>query len=229
MSKYVFNGVEFPTQAAVKSHIREIVNRYPDTVFINANDFRFMLDVLRRHPDAADKIGRGVSRMWIERDTERGSKNRHFVVERIDLSNENFGWTKCLKGVVARASLPSQRFKDAARRAVECSVMAFRENFFAETVNPVCPVMDTPLSPANCDVHHVYPFDDLLADYVTLRGIDVQTVSLDGSGEGQAFVDEVLIEDWRQYHDDHATLRVLSKEGHRELKRNPSLLTPVTA
>ena len=216
--KYTFDNIEFKNQDAVKQHIRGIVNSYPaDMVPINEDHFRFMLDVFRLHPRADEKIGCGIKSMWIETDAVAGN-TRHFQAERVDNTNIDIGWKDCLLGDKARANLPLSYFKKAARRAIGNSNELFISSFFANPLsNKVCPYDGTLLTPDNCAVHHAIRFDELLSDYMALRGIDVLKVEIDHSGEGQTFVDDALAEDWAAYHDEHSIRHVVSKDAHNRL------------
>ena len=57
---YEIAGEIFSTKLALQEYIKEILYRYQDGQYLSGNDFEFMLQVLKRHPDFEIKNGIGV-------------------------------------------------------------------------------------------------------------------------------------------------------------------------
>ena len=88
----------------------------------------------------------------------------------------------------------------------------------------VCEVTGEGFSKSNSDVDHAPPvtFKFLVDSFISVNGIDVELVqyvpeSRSGHGKGSVFADPELLDRWLQFHRQHAVLRVLSKDGHKQV------------
>jgi hypothetical protein len=85
---------EFGSQAKLKEHTREILYKYNLDQELSFEDFRFMIALIqKRHPDADEKIGDGIERMWIQENTVNHGTYRGFGFQRVDGSMDNFSYT----------------------------------------------------------------------------------------------------------------------------------------
>ena len=85
----------FDTQAAAVAFIQEVLYRHPLLEPITGDDHAFLLDLLKKHPRAAEKAGAGVKHFTVE--NAKGG-TRCFYVTRVDDSRSDFSFMKCLRG-----------------------------------------------------------------------------------------------------------------------------------
>lgn len=84
----------FDTKDAAIEFIQGILYRYDLRVPITGNDHDFVMELLKKHSKAAEKIGMGVKHFTIE--PAKGG-TRCFYLTRIDGSRDDFSFLKCLK------------------------------------------------------------------------------------------------------------------------------------
>jgi Protein of unknown function (DUF3223) len=85
----------FGTQTEAINHIREVLYRRPLLTPIDGLDHDFLLALLSKHINAAEKIGDGVKHFTVEK-AEGGTQC--FYVTRVDGSRSDFSFMKCLRG-----------------------------------------------------------------------------------------------------------------------------------
>lgn len=209
--KYEIGGLGFKSKKAIIGHVQRIMKKYGDYRKIPASDRSFMIALLQRHQYADQKIGVGVKKMWIQ---PNGVYNtRGFWLERVDGTKTDFSFYQCLN-----PSTPLSDFKQACRIAVASSIEEFKESEFGNT-GGVCPVLGRVMTPDTCHVDHCPPntFEVIVTDYIREREIDVETAPLlehrDGK-IGNRFTDDGFQEDWVQYHNNKAELRLISAEAN---------------
>jgi len=62
-------------------------------------------------------------------------------------------------------------------------------------------------------VDHIYTFDKLIVDFCKAENIDKESIEIVSIGKtSQCFVDKKIESQWQQYHQEKATLRIISKE-----------------
>lgn len=60
---------------------------------------------------------------------------------------------------------------------------------------------------------HIYTFDKLIVDFCKAENIDKESIEIVSIGKtSQCFVDKKIESQWQQYHQEKATLRIISKE-----------------
>lgn len=85
----------FSTKKALIERVRKILYAYPERGVLTTNDQRFMADLLMHHPDANQKIGGGIARMWVQTNPVY-TNTRNFWLERVDGSSTDFSFMECL-------------------------------------------------------------------------------------------------------------------------------------
>ncbi len=94
MSKsLVICGELFERKKDLELFLKEMLNRYELGDKLNSQDQLFLSDVLKRHPDAASKIGCGIESFSV-RSAEYGT--RCFWVNRLDNSTDKFSFRSCI-------------------------------------------------------------------------------------------------------------------------------------
>lgn len=85
----------FDTQAAAVAFIQQVLYRHPLLEPITGDDHPFLLELLKKHPYAGEKVGVGVKHFTVE--NAKGG-TRCFYITRIDGSRSDFSFMKCLRG-----------------------------------------------------------------------------------------------------------------------------------
>ena len=88
--------VKFPTRAAAIEHFKCMLSRYSTSDCVSKEDSRYLTALLSQHPSASEKVGAGIVGFFVR-------KNPHyhqdeFWIDRIDGSQIDFSYLKCIKG-----------------------------------------------------------------------------------------------------------------------------------
>ena len=199
----------FDTKDAAKEYIRALLARYPDDAVITGDDAVFLQDLLGLHHEADRKIGVGIHHFSARRDTQWGT-SRHFVVCRVDGTDTDFSFHKCLDGRNERRDV-----FQALRHAVADQINACRGQAFAGGAVPRCPYTGQQLSPASAHIDHTPPntFLSLVMRWLQERGLRIADVPIDDGGDNtcvRQLTDSNQERSWQEFHRQHARLRVIS-------------------
>jgi len=206
----------FPSAAAAERRVRGILARYATTQAmerIAGEDRRFVEALIARHPRAALIVDCGIAHVCVQR-VPFQEHCRRFVVIRRDGSWRDFSWRKCLH--------PTDALDDVrriCRRLVADQVVGFARAFWREHPHgAVCPILGVPMMPKDAHVDHAPPsFVELVQtwlDQERLAPDDVEIVYKAGYQGASEFADPLLAERWREFHREHARLRVVSARAN---------------
>lgn len=206
---FVIGSRVFTTKKAVDAYMRQILHSSSVGTPLAGEDLRAVYDLLLRHPAAEQKIGVGVAAISVQ--TESNWNTRHFQITRNDGSTTDFSFKKCI-------TPPSNMllFRCACRHAAAEQIIAFRNATFAEASGKVvCPFSGALLTPKTSHVDHVPPntFENLVQQFVTENGIDVNSVVFTGRADNEmrkGFADLSLQIGWQTFHAARAKLRIVS-------------------
>lgn len=112
MKSIQIGNMLFPTKKAAKEFVRNIVSRYEEKESLVTEDFSFVYDLLTIHPESEQKIGCGISKIFVDLDAQY-KRNKCFYLERKDGSTTDFSWVSCIDG----RNLRRETF-DAFRNAI---------------------------------------------------------------------------------------------------------------
>lgn len=214
---YQIHGETFPTQAALQARIRGILWSYGVESPVNERDQVFLEALIQRHPRAAQKIGGGIARMVV-RQNPVYPQQRGFWIVRTDGTETDVSYLECL-----RHSSPRQKILSAARGVVRNDIAAFKHAAFAQAgplFPVVCPLTATRLTPDTAHVDHIPPttFEALVDAFMQHEGLlFTSDLVQPHHSDGQVmdiFDSAVLATAWRQFHQAHARLRLVSVQGN---------------
>jgi len=183
-------------KAGLKGRVREIVASTPAGRDVSAEHHAFLLDLLRHHPDAANKIGCGVA-AFFTRENDFGKKA--LALRRIDGVLVDFSWVKCIDGDSQHKNITA-----AFRTAIRAQVRQFKQR--ALTASSTCPLSGVPLTWDNSHVDHHIPFRVLLTSFLDKEKLILNDVQVDQ----RELIDIELRQRWRSFHEDTAVLRLIS-------------------
>lgn len=210
-NRFVINDTPFQTKKSLLERLRAILYDLPPGNDLTAEQTAFVTDLVEQcHPEAENKLGVGVKRMW-RNVTDHGSVS--FFLERLDGTTTDFSFMKCLN-----PPTPYQIFAKAARTAISQDIFTFRDKAFA--AGPLqCPYTGQSLAPHNCHIDHEPPktFASLLELFLSEESIDWATIRIRPGKDNSVvkeFEDAGFAAKWRQWHLKNARLRVLSRFGN---------------
>jgi hypothetical protein len=210
----------FPSAAAAERRIREILARYAAHTMdrIAGEDRAFIEALILRHPRAETIIDCGIRHVCVQR-VPFAEHLRRFVVIRRDWSWRDFSWRKCL---YATSALDEVR--RGCRRLVADQVAGFARDFWREHPRgAACPILGVPMTPKTSHVDHAPPvFAELVQAWLAeerLAPEDVEIAYRADYGGRSEFADPLLAARWRQFHREHARLRVVSARANLSILR----------
>ncbi len=195
---YALAGRVFASKQAIIEEVQRIVAGGT----ITRDDAALLVDLLHRHPDAERKIGAGIARFYIT-DNEWGRKA--IRLSRVDGSDEDFSWRKCIDNPSRKSVLHS-----ALRNEVEGQIKLFKLSAFRSSDIILCPILNIEMRWGSSHVDHVAPdtFDVLATSF--LEGAEPE---LTGK-EKKRLADREIARRWQLYHACHAKLRVISARAN---------------
>lgn len=87
---------DFPRQMDALNFYKEMLGKYPVGQRVSEEDAVDLHALLARHKDVGHKIGCGVSHFQVEKD---GYGGRCFWIVRVDGSQEDFTYKRCVTGI----------------------------------------------------------------------------------------------------------------------------------
>ncbi|MCS3444985.1 DCL family protein [Bradyrhizobium elkanii] len=92
-------SLAFPTQQKALLHCKNILSEYGPDEWVSEEDALFLSELLKRHPDAAAKIGNGIHHFEVMRASEFNTKC--FAIVRRDGSRIDFSYKVCVNPSLA--------------------------------------------------------------------------------------------------------------------------------
>lgn len=193
---------------------RDVLYRYdPGHRVTGIADEQFLLDLLELHPERDEKLGCGVAHFEV-RVNPKFVRQRSFYLVRVDRSETDFSFMKCLRPPSHR-----QLVMGAMRHEVSNQVYEFAEETYRSPAPVLCAVTGRVVAREEAHVDHSSPtFLELAEQFVGEQGGWDETViaRADGSIGVQLGRDDQA-RAWRDYHCRNATLRVVSIEANLSL------------
>ena len=219
---YQIGGIEFRVKSEITDKCRSILNEVSDGCRVPEDQYEFLFDLFKYHDEWTSKSEGGVASISTTT-TEHGT--RCFVLVRGNQTKIDISFPHAIKLIPSNRTknLTPQRlldYKAAARTAIKPQISAFRDKALLQDV--ACPYTGEVLNRDNCAVDHIPPntFDRLLFEFSVSRKIRPMEIKV-GSRNGVVaeFLDKEIEEYWKKYHQDNATLRVISKIGNLQLPK----------
>lgn len=218
-----------------KKEIQRILYSFANLKIDKASiEHNTLLELLKNHPEASDKIGSGVDYFYVQQ--SKWKKNQYnFMVSRIDGTSMDFSYLSCLNP--KRKSTPISNWGNTFRNIVKDQTDSFRVAAFDVVGvgdNFVCSQTGLKFSKMYAHVDHVYPltFDSIFTEFIELNRIDLSKVELStdaGTSEAQEIVDENLVKLFSNFHKKRAVLRIVCSSANMQAKRtkNYNNLDPI--
>lgn len=204
------------------TYYKNILNSYEFHELLDESDFGDVLDLLKIHPNAQEKIGIGIKKITVE-------KTRHntkcFNAIRFDSSSEIFSYIKCINGDLS----PLEKFSKTCRDAISNDMRLLKLSFFKENSQKgrvKCQETGELSLWEDLNIDHRQPntFSVIVDRFIELHGIDLTSIEyVESIDNVYSFKDDGLAEKFRKYHKEKANLRLVRKNnnlGRSYLARN---------
>ncbi len=210
---YQLGGSFFSSKEAVAGHAKAIKDKATPGTILEGQDMAFMTDLLRWHPNAADKIGAGIKHIIVRTNPKMG--HNEFYLRRVDGSGTDFSYKQC-----TQPATPEADFRTALRVAVEPDIIVARKYLFDLEPVRYCPFTGERLTRHDGHIDHTPPntFSQLVRAFTQTRRLNPAKVAVTGRNQDNSFrlqlADAALEQDWFEYHRRNAYLRIISKAAN---------------
>lgn len=86
-------GLKFSKKGDALDHLKGILNKYRPEEVVSNNDADFLLQALKRHPEADEKIGSGIRNFFVSR---ADFNTVCFWINRVDGTKIRFSYISCV-------------------------------------------------------------------------------------------------------------------------------------
>jgi hypothetical protein len=200
MIKVFIGNHEFDTKKDAKAYFTEILNRTELNSKLSGDDFNDIKELLETHPNSSEKIGVGIAELYVANTSYQG---KCFHLKRIDGSSDNFGIHKCIDG-----ESDKKNFNMAARQAIKDDMIQLRRDLLQQNN-----IQETEYQ--NYHVHHqgAKSFSVIVNMFITMRQIQLSSINYNTIEiYGKEFQDETLKNDFRDFHNNEAMFRLITKQ-----------------
>lgn len=220
---YLIADEEFKTKEDIKERCRSILADTPDELKVkNGKDIKFLFELFKYHDEWAEKSSGGVLQISAKT-TEHNT--RCFNLVKVNGSEIDISFNHAVRLIPTNRtkSLTHQsliNFKNSARTAIKNQIKEFRDAKLKLNTN--CVITGELLHHGSSAVDHISPhtFDKLLFDFCAINKINpIKEEVLSREGVIAEFQNKELEDLWKNYHRDNAKLRLLSKTGNLQLKK----------
>ncbi|MDF1741137.1 MAG: DCL family protein [Verrucomicrobiales bacterium] len=204
--KTIIGELEFSGKGKAKDFFKAILNAGEVGRRVNDMEFEHLMDLLIRHPRADEKIGSGVESVSISCHSKYG--NRFFKLHRIDGTEDDFSYPKCIDG----DHNPITEFSYACRRAVEKRLHRWKTQQMDGNYLK-CAITGESLTFSQAHVDHKSPltFSVIAKSFMVANSIDLAKLEYNRIGIiGVEFSDKALAEKFDLFHTKMAILRIIS-------------------
>ena len=222
--EFVILGSVYKTAKSVEDRVKEIKRRLSFGVHITKGDedFEFMLDLYKKYyprketRDIKESEIMDLTVLMNDRSVWPTSSPTFFWVD-ISGCIDNWNPAECWKPKPANKDLARIGFRRAVQH--QCTDFYVRVCKSIRDELPLCPITGKPFDPRakqHSNVHHLPPeFKDILKGFSETTGIDIDTVEVRKvPNDGWELADKTIAMMFADYHEIHARLQVVSKEGH---------------
>jgi len=168
---------------------------------VKNNDFKFLLELFKRHPSYNEKRGSGIAKILVGPNPSGAS---HIVLKRTDGTEIDISWKICISG--RERSLNSVQ-KEILRNSIKDQIIEF-----GEKTPQICNICDSYFC-AKFEIDHVIPFKTLVANFTKNTVLPTRYKEVKYGHEFHD--DDIELEtQWRQFHLENAKLQKVCKTCH---------------
>lgn len=229
---YTIGGREFKSKQTVTDYFSHILRTNKVGTKLPKNFEKDVIILLQFHTERDEKIGCGIDHIKTEKhlDAINGfySNTQHFHIYRTDGTDIDFSYKNCVNNM-GKSGYKGKKKDDLTksfRFVVRPQIDAFRTKAFGKKQYLKCEVLGVNFSKKTCHVDHIPPmtfqnlFDNFLEHYgLTIEEIETQPVD----NIYDTVKDEAIRNNWYNYHQKHAQLRVIHKTANLAQKKSEKI------
>jgi hypothetical protein len=195
-----------PTKAEKKRRVSAMLARYKVDETVVGDDAEWLHELVKSHPDYPQKFGAGVTRFFVALDGLY--KKPGFWFESACGIVDNFSTLLCINGMPPLRA----RLLTACRTTVQSDMHAYKAMRFGNSKWAVCDETGEPLHWDDAHVDHIVPFIQIAGPWLDARPhLTLEALAADGiGGVSEAFADLSLAAEFRQFHKERATVRLVA-------------------
>ena len=177
------------TKIYKKNQCQKILNKG----IISTNDEKFLLELIKNHPQYKLKCGSGISKFFIKKTQWN---NNGFYLKRTDNTETDFSYIQCLN---PRSKI--QNIKTACRSAIAKDMMQ--------------------ISSPGYIAHHEIPFINIFNLWIKDKNTNEMEIDdQDDNCVVICFKDKKLSEDFRKFHNSISKIKKVTLEEHKKIHRS---------
>lgn len=213
ISKIILNNIKYNTKKEVIKIIQKILNNNSLNTWLKREDTTILLSLLKYHPNYNIKRGVGIIGFKIQLNNYN---RKSFIIYRRDKSYTDFSYLKC----ITRPSL-EYYIKQACRKTISSDIIKFKQNIFNKYSIVKCKVSKVIVEFNKCHVDHYNPtFKVLFSTWRKHRNITLKDLNISVDNTiSSSFSNLSLKKDFKNYHNKHANLRIVSPKVNLSLLR----------
>lgn len=205
----------FKTKKDLLAKLKGMLHAAELGVELGEPEHSFLMEMLKRHPEGKKKVGPGVRAFRV---TTSEYKNRCFEVIRVDGTETDFSYTKCVT-----EPTPLTELTKALRKAVERQLWEAKEKVFLWDETIACPVSGVTMTREQAVVEYEEPnsFEWIVEEFCILERLKKEGLPIGPSPEGGiVLTDPALEARWLAFHESKAKFRVMSAASQKNRKKD---------
>lgn len=179
----------------LKNKCKEILYKYPLNTNINKEDFNFLITLLQNHKNKELKIGKGILAIYIDKNIWN---NRCFNILRIDNTTTDFSFLECIS-----TTNKEKEINIACRWAIQNDIIKFKNN-------------------SKLIAHHDnISFNEIFKNWIKDKDINsIELLGHEDNSHTMYFKHKQLEQDFINFHNKYADLKLMDKQIHLHLKKH---------
>lgn len=201
----------FTNEKSLLNFCKEIKNSYKKGDECSKEHSEFLKVFFAERANLTEDEKNNIKLFKVIRHPVRGNAKKFCIVFNDD-TLKNMSISDCFK----KKKSSHKTVKEEFRRLIHDQINTYKKTYMENTIKKgmfPCEVSGVLCTSSNVDVDHVNQFSSIMSNFLKERNIDIATIELD---ENHAVIDKNLINDWREYHKQHAILRVVEKQVHHK-------------
>ena len=204
--KYKLGKNNFKTKKEAEDFSRNYINKLGCGFISNLDlePFKFFMDLINNHPNAKDKIGCGIKKIQIQKNSLNKNALETIIV-RNDDSTIDFIWLKCS---TSSSNSIFDNLKAAMRQYVSIDTQNFKKKSIKKCVFCKCIEGDFHTD------HHEPSFKKLVDDFLNIN--PNHPTNFDDEPKTNIAIfkkdDKDYADIWKEYHNNNANLQILCSD-----------------
>ena len=207
-------GEFFTSRQVVLARAADILRRYEPGLELKGEDYRFIRELIDKHPRAPFVVGCGIQAITAYQPPRRRGRvpDKSLRIIRLDGTVALCGFKDVLLGRVHNR----EEFVKAAREAVKFQIELFSRSAFKSSLSQIwCHDQKTWITYRNHEVKYLgKSFEELIDSYVAIKQLHLAGIRYFRSDQHEGavfFADPDDKREWQNWHRQHAQLRIVKK------------------